>query len=84
VSKTKLLEAYLARLYADPAECDRFLDDPRGTAARAGLGAEEIHALEHIDRTGLRLASGSFAKKRALRSDRDGLVGWCVRLFARR
>ena len=57
-------EAFLARIYADAAARERFLADPRGEAARAGLAAGEVDALERIDREGLRLAAESFAAKR--------------------
>ena len=80
---TRVVEAYLARLYADPAECARFLADPRGTAAQAGLAETEIRALEQIDRVGLRLASVSFTKKRALEPARGG-IGHALRRFFRR
>ena len=82
------LEAYLARLYSEPEEQERFLVDPRGTALRAGLTAAEADALARIDRTGLTLAGRSFAAKRAGQPARPGLPlrllrqcrGWLQRL----
>ena len=58
-------EAFLARLYTDAAARERFLADPRGESARAGLGLREQEALAGVDRVGLELASASFAAKRS-------------------
>jgi hypothetical protein len=58
-------EAFLARLYVDAELRARFLADPHGEAARAGLDADEGRALAAIDRVGLELAAASFARKRA-------------------
>ena len=63
-------EAFLARIYADAAARERFLADRRGEAARAGLSAREVEALERIDAEGLRLAAESFAAKRAAKTRR--------------
>ncbi len=57
-------EAFLARIYVDGAAREEFLLDPRGVARRAGLSEEEAEALEGIDRVGLDMAAGSFARKR--------------------
>ena len=59
-----LLEAFLAKIYVDEASRERFLADPRGEAAKAGLGEREIEALENIDRAGLILTARSLQKKR--------------------
>jgi hypothetical protein len=74
-------EAFLARLYVDAAVRERFLADPRGEAARAGLTPSECAALDGIDRSGLELAARSFASKRAQapRAQR-GLRAWLRRL----
>lgn len=58
-------EAFLARIYTDAEARARFLADPEGEAARAGLASGERAALAAIDRVGLELASRSFAVKRA-------------------
>ena len=58
------LEAFLAKIYVDEDSRERFLADPRGEAAKAGLGEREIEALEKIDRAGLILTSQSIQKKR--------------------
>lgn len=58
-------ESFLARIYIDTQARARFLADPYGEAAKAGLTAEECTALEQIDRVGLELAAESFARKRA-------------------
>jgi len=61
---TPALERFLARIYVDHEARMRFLANPRGEAERAGLNEHERMSLEKIDRTGLELASRSFAKKR--------------------
>jgi hypothetical protein len=58
------LEAFLAKIYVDEGSRERFLADPRGEAAKAGLNEQEIEALEKIDRAGLILTAQSLQKKR--------------------
>ncbi len=58
---------FLAKIYVDAKARDRFLADPHGEAARAGLAPEEIAALEQIDRVGLELAANSLQRKRSKR-----------------
>ena len=58
------LEAFLAKIYVDEDSRQRFLADPRGEAAKAGLNEREIGALEKIDRAGLILTARSLQKKR--------------------
>ena len=58
------LEAFLAKIYVDEDSRERFLADPRGEAAKAGLRESEIEALEKIDRAGLILTAQSIQKKR--------------------
>jgi hypothetical protein len=62
------LEAFLAKIYVDESARERFLADPRGEAAKAGLSEREIKALEKIDRAGLILTARSLQKKRQRRS----------------
>ncbi|HJR58707.1 MAG TPA: hypothetical protein VJ813_04900 [Vicinamibacterales bacterium] len=57
-------EAFLARLYVDADARTRFLEDPGGAAAAAGLAEDEIAAAVRIDRVGLELAAAGFAHKR--------------------
>jgi hypothetical protein len=85
-------EAYLAQLYTDAAERERFLRDPRAAARAAGLDAAACAALAEIDRTGLELASRSFAHKRAggaggnqppHRNQGDGVAGEVRKLALR-
>jgi len=57
-------EAFLAKIYVDEASRERFLADPRGEAAKAGLSDQEIEALEKIDRAGLILTARSLLNKR--------------------
>jgi hypothetical protein len=59
------LEAFLARLYTDPAARAAFLIDPRGEARGAGLSPAQADALADLDRLGLELAADSFARKRS-------------------
>lgn len=77
-------EAYLARIYTDRAERERFLSDPRSCAADFGLSPAECDALATIDRDGLVLAAGSFERKREISSkakrERRSLV---ARVFGR-
>jgi len=58
------LEAFLAKIYVDENSRERFMADPRGEAAKAGLGEREIEALEKIDRAGLILTARSLHQKR--------------------
>ena len=58
------LESFLARIYVDAVARERFLSDPRGEAARAGLAAPEIESVAHIDREGLELFAHSLSHKR--------------------
>jgi hypothetical protein len=79
------LEAFLARIYVDAEARTRFLADPRGEAARAGLTPEECDALARIDRVGLDLCARSFARKRQARLRQRGRnlaskAGWWDRL----
>jgi len=57
-------EAFLAQLYVDAGFRARFLADPQGLGAGAGLSEAECEALGKIDREGLRMAAASFAAKR--------------------
>ncbi|MDX2029884.1 MAG: hypothetical protein SF339_04380 [Blastocatellia bacterium] len=61
------LEAFLAKIYTDEKARARFLADPRGEAARAGLTEDQIRSLEQIDRPGLELAADSLSRKRSNR-----------------
>jgi hypothetical protein len=65
------LEAFLARIYVDAEARERFLEDPIGEASRFGLSRETCTELGSIDREGLELAAGSFARKRAKGSQRN-------------
>jgi hypothetical protein len=58
------LEAYLAKLYTDPAARESFLADPVSAARDAGLGDAAATSLRNIDLAGLRMAAASFAHKR--------------------
>ena len=57
-------EAFLARLYVDPAARARFLVDRRGEALRAGLSPSEAEAVARVDADALALAADSFERKR--------------------
>lgn len=58
------LEAFLAKIYIDAEARSKFLADPCGEAARAGLTGPEIAGLGQIDRVGLELTARSLALKR--------------------
>jgi hypothetical protein len=60
-------EAFLAKLYVDESARAKFLADPRGEAMKAGLTAQEIEAVERIDRVGLELFAQSLERKRRRR-----------------
>jgi hypothetical protein len=64
---TPSVERFLAKLYVDSASRARFLADPRGEAARAGLSPDQSLALESIDRIGLEMAARSYTVKRTRR-----------------
>jgi len=64
------LEVFLARLYTDARFRQAFLADPEEVARAHGLDDAEAAALRAIDRGGLELASGSFARKRAAHAHR--------------
>ena len=73
------LEAFLAQLYVDETARQRFLANPHGEAANAGLSAQDCSALEHIDLVGLEFAADSFTKKRsgqAVRNSTSRLSRW--------
>jgi hypothetical protein len=65
------LERFLATIYVDPTARARFLASPEAEACRAGLSEQQCLKLKEIDFTGLRLASGSFARKRASKQARS-------------
>lgn len=76
------LEAFLASIYSDSGALKRFLADPRGEAARAGLDKDEIEAMATIDREGLIMAASSFRRKRSLNTERGGkYLGWLYAVF---
>jgi hypothetical protein len=59
------LERFLATIYVDPDARARFLASPETEACRAGLSEQQCLKLKEIDFTGLKMASLSFARKRA-------------------
>jgi hypothetical protein len=73
------LEAYLARLYLDADARRAFAADPRGEAARAGLDATDVTALERVDHVGLELTARSLHAKRLVHPRRH----WLRRLLDR-
>lgn len=58
------VEAILARLYADAALIEQFLEQPEGVGCAFGLTASEARQLADSDAVGLRFAAASFAAKR--------------------
>ena len=69
------LERFLATIYVDPAARARFLASPEVEASRAGLSEQQCKQLREIDFTGLALASGSFARKRAMKQAKSASSG---------
>jgi hypothetical protein len=61
-------EAFLAKLYVDESARAKFLADPRGESIKAGLTAQEVEAIEKIDRVGLDLVAQSLKHKRSRRN----------------
>ncbi|MBL8519901.1 MAG: hypothetical protein JNK75_04450 [Betaproteobacteria bacterium] len=60
-----LLEAFLARLYADEHALSMFLRDPEAAMDGAGLVEADRAAMRAADLVGLRMAAKSYANKRA-------------------
>ena len=58
------LESFLARIYVDELARNRFLENPREEATRAGLQPNEIESVMNIDRVGLELFVSSLERKR--------------------
>jgi hypothetical protein len=82
---SRRLERFLATLYVDPEALARFLASPDAEASRAGLSEQQCVKLKEIDVAGLKLASRSFAHKRAMKKAlRDpSKSGWWRRMLAR-
>ena len=76
-------EAFLARLYTDADERERFLANRRGVAEQAGLQPHECRALDAIDRVGLELAARSFARKRQHATRTRRRLAWVHKLSFR-
>jgi len=75
------VEAFLAHLYRDAALRERFLHDAKTAMVDLPLTETERAALLEIDRVGLQMAGASYAHKRALRIQKQGLLGFLSRLF---
>lgn len=63
--RTGVIEAYLARLYSEPAEARRFLEDPIRAASNAGLRPLEAREVARLDPAALRISCRVFERKRA-------------------
>jgi hypothetical protein len=57
-------EAFLARIYVDETAREKFLADPRGEAAKAGLTPQQIEDVVKIDREGLEMFAASLKRKK--------------------
>lgn len=57
------LEAFLARVYTDPAAREAFLRDPAGEATRAGLPAAVADAMRDVDAPGVAATAEGLARK---------------------
>ncbi len=73
------LETFLARLYTDATARARFIADPQGETAAAGLSPAECAAMARCDRVGLEMAAESFGHKRAQHGRRR--LPWWRRLL---
>lgn len=78
--RTSVIEAYLARLYSEPAEAQRFLADPERTAIRAGLTPPEAREVARLDLAALRISCRVFERKRAWKARGSS---WWRRLLGR-
>jgi len=58
------LESFLARIYVDDDARARFLADPHGEAANAGLTPQQVADVVKIDREGLELLAESLKRKK--------------------
>jgi hypothetical protein len=78
------LERFLATLYVDPDALARFLASPETEACRAGLTEQQRLKLKDLDIAGLKLASRSFAHKRASKAAvlKSSRFGWWTRILA--
>jgi|SRR5689334_12694220 hypothetical protein len=78
------LERFLTTLYADPDALARFLASPETEACRAGLTEQQRLKLKDLDIAGLKLASRSFANKRASKSAalKSSRSGWWTKISA--
>jgi len=65
------LKRLLARVYTDDRARSRFVAAPVIEAMEAGLSPEAARALQFVDKTGLRLAAASFARKRRVNAISD-------------
>jgi hypothetical protein len=72
-------EAFLARLYADPAFLERFLFAPDEAMEEAMLTPRERHAAAGIDRASLLLAAHSYERKRHARGWRPRKASFFAR-----
>jgi len=79
------LEQFLATLYVDPDALARFLASPETEASRAGLTEQQRQKIKGIDLAGLKLASRSFAHKRAFKAAalKSSRSGWWTRILKR-
>ena len=75
------LEAFLARLYTEPALLQAFVADPQRTALGAGLTPDDAVRLQRTDTTGLQMAAASFARKRESYQRRKTVLQRLLRLF---
>ncbi len=79
-----MLEQFLTTLYVDPDALARFLASPETEACRAGLTEQQRLRLKDLDIAGLKLASRSFANKRASKAAvlKSSRFGWWTRILA--
>jgi hypothetical protein len=63
-SRFEAFEAFLARIYVDENSRRKFLANPRGEAAKAGLTPRQIEDVVKIDREGLEMFAASLKRKK--------------------
>jgi hypothetical protein len=72
-------EGFLARLYADRAFLEHFLDNPAEAMQAAGLTPREQQAAASIDRASLLMTAHSYERKRVARGWRPRRDAFLIR-----
>lgn len=85
LARSASLETFLARLFVDDALHTEFLAGPEDAALRHGLSPEDAASIAAIDRVGLELARGSYARKREAKAHhaRPSVIALVLRILRR-